>query len=105
MFCPKCGKEIEDDAAICIHCGRSLETKKEDKPEYRESKAGIGVVMGLFLGLIGLIIGLCLYPAETNARKTFIKGWGITFGVCAAVGIILFIIIYVVALSTITPYI
>lgn len=24
MFCPKCGKEIADDAVICIGCGRSV---------------------------------------------------------------------------------
>lgn len=23
MFCQKCGKEINDDAAVCIHCGCS----------------------------------------------------------------------------------
>ena len=104
MFCPKCGKEINDDAAVCIHCGRSLEEKKENKPEYRESKTAIGVVMGLFLGLIGLLIGMCMYPADTNARKTFVKAWGITFGVSMAAGVILGIILYFTVLSSLASF-
>ena len=43
------------------------------------SKTSIGVVLGLFLGLIGLIIGLLLYNNENESRQTFIKGWAIGF--------------------------
>ena len=87
MFCKNCGKEINDNAAICIHCGVAVAKEKSDEGE---SKTGIGVLMGLFLGLIGLIIGLCMYKAETVERKTFMKGWGITFGICAVLTVILF---------------
>lgn len=34
MFCHHCGKEIDDQAAVCIHCGRATENsnlKKENK--------------------------------------------------------------------------
>lgn len=62
--------------------------------KYNESKAGIGVVLGLFLGIIGLIIGICIYPEGTVARKTFIKAWAWTFGVTAAVAVVIVIIFY-----------
>lgn len=26
-YCAKCGKEVHDDAVVCVHCGCSLETK------------------------------------------------------------------------------
>ena len=27
MFCKNCGKEIDDNAAVCIHCGAATEEK------------------------------------------------------------------------------
>lgn len=62
--------------------------------KYNESKTGIGVVLGLFLGIIGLIIGICIYPEGTVARKTFIKAWAWTFGVTAVVAVVIVIILY-----------
>ena len=100
MFCPKCGKEVNNDAVVCVNCGCSLEQKKEDRAEYKDSKTGLGVVLALFLGLIGLIIGLCMYPEGKKKRKTFLKAWGITFGVSVAVYVMLFIILFSTVLGT-----
>lgn len=30
MFCHKCGKEIDDDAVVCIHCGASTKNLKNN---------------------------------------------------------------------------
>ena len=30
MFCYKCGKEIDDEAVVCIHCGVSTKNMKEN---------------------------------------------------------------------------
>lgn len=96
MFCKYCGKEINDDAEICVHCGRSTGRQVAQKSyEVDEPKTGIGVLLGLFLGIIGLIIGLLLYPSGTLRRSTFIKGW-----VGAFIGsIVVAIIIYVAAIG------
>ncbi len=34
MFCVHCGKEIADDAVVCVGCGRQVKEleKKDDKP-------------------------------------------------------------------------
>ena len=100
MFCQKCGAEIDDEAAVCVKCGVSVEPKTNNS-ELDEPKTGIGVLMGLFLGLIGLIVGLCLYKEGTIARKTFLKAWGITFGVCVAVVVLFYIITIASAVATI----
>lgn len=73
-----------------------MDENMDNSPQskYNESKAGIGVVLGLFLGIIGLIIGICIYPEGTVARKTFIKAWAWTFGVTAAVAVVIVIIFY-----------
>lgn len=89
MFCRKCGAEINDEAVVCIKCGCSVEEKKPERPtEVDEPKTSIGVVLGLFLGLIGLLIGSLLYKEGTIARKTFIKGWAIAFAVSVGLTIL-----------------
>ena len=93
MFCPKCGKEIADDAVVCIHCGRAVEVNQSKKSEHNESKTALGVVFGMFLGLIGLIIGLCMFPEGTVARKTFIKAWLITFLVEVGVAVLFYFVV------------
>ena len=98
MFCRKCGKEIDDEAVVCIGCGCSVEEKPKNT-EDNENQTTIGILMGLFLGLIGLIIGLCLYKSDTIARKTFMKAWGITFGICAAVSIIIYVVYFAIVLG------
>ena len=93
MFCKKCGEEINDEAVICPKCGCETGIKTEKTPaEIDEPKTGIGVVLGLFLGIIGLIIGICLYKEGTIARKTFIKAWTITFVISIAICVLFFII-------------
>ena len=97
MFCNKCGAEINDEAVICPKCGCEPRKKDVQEQNYNEPKTGIGVLMGLFLGVIGLIIGLCLYPANTESRKTFLKGWGISF----AIAFVLVIVIYIIILGAV----
>ena len=85
MFCYNCGKEIDDKAVICVHCGVAVNERKinkikreDDKNiDYLSVKTGLGVLLGLF-GIIGFIIGILMYPPNTCARKTFIKGWSAT---------------------------
>lgn len=48
MFCKKCGKEIEDKAILCVHCGTPV---KETKPVYK--KWWFWVVCVLVIGIIG----------------------------------------------------
>lgn len=100
MYCRKCGEEIDDKAVICPKCGcyTDKEEKKVDS-ENGESKTGMGVIMAIFLGLIGLLIGIALYPSGTVARKTFIKAWGLTYVICIGV-VLLFTIILVGGAAT-----
>lgn len=97
MFCRRCGKYNSEDNTVCTHCGEPLEKNDNNGFNYNqqrnyyqsaESKTGLGFLCGLFLGLIGLIIGLCLYPSNTTERETFIRGWGWSLLVGFVVGII-----------------
>ena len=87
MYCKKCGEEFDDNASVCPKCGASTKEVSSD-PKYNQSKTGMGFVMGFFLGLIGLVIGMLSYPEGTVARKTFIKSWITTILVCWGIGLI-----------------
>ena len=100
MFCKNCGKETDENTMFCIHCGCELQDTRQIKKEQNESKTGIGVIMALFLGLIGLIIGIALYPAGSYERKTFLKAFGITYGVVVGIAIL----IYIIVMFSLTPY-
>lgn len=100
MFCPKCGKEVEDDADVCVHCGRALNQNiRTANATYNESKTVIGVVCALFLGLIGLLIGFLMYPEGTVARKTFIKAWVITYVSEIAAGFLIGLIAVIIVVA------
>lgn len=67
-----------------------------------ESKTAIGVLCGLFLGIIGLIIGLLLYKDGSFERQTFIKGWVASFVIAIAIGLLVGLIFYCVTIGTIS---
>lgn len=93
MYCSKCGSEVNEDSVICPKCGCYIKQPPTAKTEpqtndYSKSKTGIGVLCGLFLGLIGLVIGICIFPENTESRRTFLKGWVIAFVVTIALSLL-----------------
>ena len=46
MFCKKCGKEINDDAVVCVHCGCAVDDKKpaSNAQDFNTPKTGMGVI-------------------------------------------------------------
>ncbi|MGN0961444.1 MAG: hypothetical protein ACI4PF_04525 [Christensenellales bacterium] len=52
-----------------------------------KSRKGLGVVLGLFIGLLGLLF-LLAFPQGSNERDTFIKGWTIGFIIQIVLGVV-----------------
>ena len=50
MFCSKCGKEINDEAVICIGCGCAV---NQPKKEMNDNRGVITVLLCWFLGIFG----------------------------------------------------
>ena len=50
MFCSNCGKEIDDKAVVCIHCGCATPNTAQQKPNKSMLCA---VILWLLLGGIG----------------------------------------------------
>ncbi len=65
MYCTHCGTNINDDAVVCVNCGRATGVKVESaKPSNKWSHYWLLVILailipiaGIITGIIGLIIG------------------------------------------------
>lgn len=86
MFCRKCGKEILDEAVICVHCGCSVEEKKQSS-QIDAPSTGMAV-LGFFVPLAGLIVWLINKDTKPLMAKSAGKGALIGFIVSMVFSII-----------------
>ena len=75
MFCANCGKEIDDNAYVCINCGVAV---ANTKPPGKDSPSFFYSVMGFFFPVIGLILCLVFENSKPLTAKAFRNGaiWG-----------------------------
>lgn len=86
MFCKNCGKEIDDKAAICIHCGVSTSTT----PNVVDN-GGFG--WGL-LGCCIPVVGLILFLVWKDTKPNTAKAAGIGALVSVGVGVLFYVLIF-----------
>lgn len=78
MFCTKCGKEIAENAVMCVGCGSATENFHQLLIENRSSPIPvirvlgiISIIMGFFVPIISWICGgIGLYKANKTYPKT-----------------------------------
>lgn len=78
-FCSKCGKEINEEAVICVHCGCSIAQNKV--AENDAPNMGFAI-LGFFIPLVGLI--LYLMWKDQTPLKAKSAGKGALFGFCCS---------------------
>ena len=73
MFCSKCGKEINTNAMICVHCGCLLDgytLEQLNNPTVQspvgqvpveKKKSNVCAIVGFVLSLVGFFLGYYLY--------------------------------------------
>lgn len=89
MFCKKCGKEILDDAIICVHCGCSTQETQTVVANTNDAPSTGMAVLGFFIPLAGLIIWLINKDTKPLMAKSAGKG-----ALIGAIVSIVFSIIY-----------
>ena len=95
--CMACGSQIPKDAFYCPICRKISATSTTPTVSHRDEGSYFsGLLLGLFCGLLGLIIGISLEKSET--KRGAIDGFWIQF----AIGIVLVIVISYVARSAIS---
>jgi len=97
MFCNNCGKEISDQAAVCIHCGAS--TAKVSSGELDGPIGGLGVLCFLFP-----VVGLILYLVWKDGKPIKAKGagkWSLwSVGIGVGLYILSFLILMVAGMAS-----
>lgn len=74
MFCGKCGKEINNEAVVCPHCGCAVAGKAVVKNRSGETStlSMLAVVFAFLAPIVGLIlgiIGMSSYKNEDFRKK------------------------------------
>ena len=87
-FCKNCGQEIDNNAAVCIHCG----VAQENKPAV-DDNGGFG--WGL-LGCCIPIVGLILFLVWKDSKPKTSKAAGIGALVSVICSVVFYVIYFVV---------
>jgi TM2 domain-containing membrane protein YozV len=53
MFCSKCGKEVHDEAVICVHCGCSI-VNNNSSINSKQKEGLVVLLLCFFLGYLGV---------------------------------------------------
>jgi len=94
MFCKNCGKEIDNNAYVCIHCG--VKVSEENKPAVNtEADNGSKVGWG-FLSWFVPIVGLILFCVWRTERPKTAKVCGMCALISFIVNIVFSVVIYVI---------
>ena len=109
MFCQRCGKYNPDDKKACMYCGGALTKNSvyQNKAQaqydvgHYQSKSAVGVLMCLFLGLLGLLIGCLIYSGYE--KESFLRAWVKTFVITLIVGVVLVFVLTCTALAIAPP--
>lgn len=80
MYCPNCGKDVDDRLDLCGYCGHYLgDFKSEGYSSDGNGIAIVGFIFSFFFPIIGLI---CSYIGAKNAEEN-----GAPYGGLAVAGI------------------
>lgn len=79
VYCKNCGKEIDENAVVCVHCGAQLkELKTETIASANTMQDDTGSIGWGILGFFFPIVGLVLYLIwkETRPKTAKVAGKG-----------------------------
>ncbi len=89
MYCKHCGKEVKEEAYVCLNCGCKIHDEKNESSMEDTGNIGWG-----FLGFFVPIVGLILYLLWKNdcPKNSKMAGKG------ALINVILSVIIFIIYL-------
>ena len=73
MFCPKCGKEITDEA-FCPYCGQATDGKSNPY-QSMDAPNPLYALIAFFIPLAGLVLFIASKKAYPKRAKSALKGY------------------------------
>ncbi len=93
-FCTRCGKEIHDQAVVCVHCGNAVNNNTTKPAAQDSSSFGYGC-LGFCIPIAGLILFL-VWKNETPKRA---KSAGLGALISTILGVVFYIIYFIVIIA------
>ena len=95
MFCKFCGKEIDDRAVVCPHCGLQIAPVQKKETKETCTLAIVGFVLSFFVSIAGLI---CSIIARKKCREENLEGGGLALaGIIISAVSMAIVVIYLIA--------
>ena len=92
-FCSNCGKEVYDDAIICMSCGCSLQKKALTNEKDMEN-VGLNI-LAFFIPIVGFILYFC-WKSESPKKANGVGKWAL---ISFVAGIVLEVFLYEILIS------
>lgn len=75
MFCKNCGKEVDDRAVVCPHCGVQVGQVNSNIPVAKSmcDLAIVGFILSFFIAIAGLVVSII---ARKKCREENLDGEG-----------------------------
>ena len=96
MFCKNCGREIDDKAIICPHCG--VEARGGSCVTQGNIIAIVGFILSFFIALAGLICSIIGYKKSKNEGAPY-GGLALAGIIISAISIGLVILVYIIVIA------
>jgi len=87
-YCTKCGKELTEEAVICLNCGCFVNEKKAEPKKEEDSKSFAWSILGFFFPILGLILWL-IWKDDMPLRAHSV-------GIGALIGAIATVVVYII---------
>lgn len=91
-FCSKCGKEIHDEAVICVHCGCST----GDSKPMEEDNVSVGLC---FLSFFIPLFGIIYWPVMHSRTPKKARACGLTGLISWAICFVFYLFVFIIAMN------
>jgi hypothetical protein len=95
MYCKNCGKQIDDNAVVCVHCGTATGGPIRARSAVADAPSWGYALLGFFVPIAGLILFLLEKDTMPLRAKSAGKG-ALVSVILSAVASVLLIVLYFV---------